>query len=232
MGDDFTSINVHNLNYSIIEAGKERRILKDINYSLKESAITTISGPSGSGKTTFLYALSGILDDCEGEVIINGQSIYQLAVNNRDTFRLNNMSFIFQNLNLLPFMNVFENICLPFYLRKEKIDKYTRKKISNFLEMVNLGQIQNKSISSLSGGEQQRVAIVRAMISDSTIILCDEPTGSLDSENSHIFMEQIAEINKSTSKKTIIIVTHNPEILKKGDDIIMICDGMLVKHLS
>ena len=221
------SINVLNLKYNIIEAGKERSILKDITYSLKEGAITTISGPSGSGKTTFLYALSGILDGCEGEVIINGQSIYQLGVSNRDAFRLNNITFIFQNLNLLPFMTVFENICLPYYLQKTVISKETKERISDYLEMINLGQIQNKSISILSGGEQQRVAIVRAMISNANIILCDEPTGSLDSENAKIFMDQISNINKTSNKKTIVIVTHNPEIFKQGDDRIKICDGIL-----
>lgn len=221
------SIKVSNLMYTIKEAEQDKTILNNISYNFEEGKLTTISGPSGSGKTTFLYALSGILEITSGNVSIMETSIYDLPVEKRDNFRLNNMGLIYQNLNLLNFMNIEDNIFLPFYLKREEITNEKREKLSEYLNLLGLGQIQKRNVSSLSGGEQQRVAIIRSIISRPSVILCDEPTGSLDSTNTRKFMDAIIKI-KDMEKSTIIMVTHDKDVYDYGDIKIKIVDGNLI----
>ena len=217
---------VENLTYTIQEAGRERSILKNINYDFEQGMIYTISGPSGSGKTTFLYAIAGLLDHVQGRVKIGETEILEQKRSVRDRIRLEKIGMIFQNLNLFDFMNVEDNILMPYYLRKQKIPMFVYRQIQDYLDQLNLGQIQKKQISALSGGEQQRVAILRAIVSKPQIILCDEPTASLDSQNVRIFMEALLKLQRE-SKSTIIIVTHDQRVYDYGDKKIQIMDGML-----
>ncbi|MCD8110955.1 MAG: ABC transporter ATP-binding protein [Clostridiales bacterium] len=217
---------VSNLTYTIQEAGKDRTILKNINYNFEQGKIYTISGPSGSGKTTFLYAVAGLLDQVQGSVRIGEREILQEKRQIRDQIRLNQIGMIFQNLNLFDFMNVEDNILIPYYLRKQKVPMTVHRRISNYLEQLNLGEIQRKQISALSGGEQQRVAIIRAIIANPQIILCDEPTASLDSRNVCIFMEALRTLQRE-SRSTIVIVTHDQRVYEYGDRQITITDGKL-----
>ncbi|PXV93252.1 putative ABC transport system ATP-binding protein [Lachnotalea glycerini] len=219
-------VRIENINYKIKEGEKTRNILKDVNYSFLNNSITVISGPSGSGKTTLLYAIAGLLDDVDGEIYIDNFQINKLTKKKKDEFRLNNISMVFQNLNLFSFMNVEDNILVPFYIKDKKIDEDVHRKISEYLQLMNLGQIQNKSIQSLSGGEQQRVAIIRAIIDNPKVILCDEPTASLDKNNVVIFMETLLKIKKST-ESTIIIVTHDERVTKYGENKISMVDGSI-----
>lgn len=219
-------LSVKNLSYVIHEGGRARHILRDVNCDFDKGTICTISGPSGSGKTTFLYAIAGLLDHARGSVRIGEIELLREKRKNRDRIRLQQMGMIFQNLNLFDFMNVEDNILMPYYLRKQKIPLSVRDQIGAYLDLLNLGQIQKKQTSSLSGGEQQRVAIIRAIVSKPQIILCDEPTASLDSANVHIFMEALMKLQKE-SNSTIVVVTHDQRVYDYGDRKIQIMDGRL-----
>ena len=217
---------VQNLTYTVQEAGKDRMILKHVSCSFEKGKIYTISGPSGSGKTTLLYAMAGLLDHVQGEVRIGDTELLKERRRTRDRIRLEKIGIVFQNLNLFDFMNVEDNILVPYYLRKQKISMKVRRQIAEYLDLLNLGQIQKKQISSLSGGEQQRVAIIRAITSAPQMILCDEPTARLDSENVYIFMEALLKLQRE-SRSTIIIVTHDQRVYDYGDEKIQIVDGCL-----
>ena len=219
-------ITLKDVSYSITECGRERFLLKDVTGSFKRGKTTIISGPSGSGKTTLLYAIAGLLDHVSGSIYIGDTDMNSLSRRERNQYRLSHMSMVFQNLNLFSFMNVEDNILVPLYLNEKKADEGVRKEVSRFLDLMQLGQIQNRPIQSLSGGEQQRVAIIRALIARPEVILCDEPTASLDSENVDLFMDTLGQISKET-KSTFIIVTHDSRVFCRGEERITIVDGEL-----
>lgn len=219
-------IEMQNVVYEIMENKKKRKLLDNITYSFEKSTITVVSGPSGSGKTTLLYALAGLLEHVQGKIVIDGVQVNVDDEKKRNDFRLNNLSMVFQNLNLFSFMNVEDNILVPYYVKEKTIDNKVRNKISQYLDLMNLGQIQKKSIQSLSGGEQQRVAIIRALIDEPKVVLCDEPTASLDRENVEVFMKTLIKI-KNETKATIIIVTHDSRVFEYGENKIIMVDGKL-----
>ena len=223
---DRKKIIMKNVSYSITEGGRKRKLLNDVNVEFDGEKITVISGPSGSGKTTLLYAMAGLLDKVDGSIYGGGKDINKIGVKEKAELRLNNISIIFQNLNLFSFMNVEDNIMVPLYLKNRKITEEIRSKISHYLDVMCLGQIQKKSISNLSGGEQQRVAIIRALIDDPEVVLCDEPTASLDSENTRQFMETLVKISKE-SGAAIVIVTHDARVFAYGDVKVTMIDGEL-----
>lgn len=221
-----TIAEIKNLKYVVQDAGKERTILNSVNCSFGQGKLYTISGPSGSGKTTFLYAMAGLLDNVQGSVRIGETELLKEKRHTRDRIRLEQIGMIFQNLNLFDFMNTEDNILIPYYLRKQKISKEIHRQIAEYLDLLNLGQIQKKNIASLSGGEQQRVAIIRAIVSKPKLILCDEPTACLDSKNVQIFMDALLKLQRQ-SHSTIIIVTHDQRVYDYGDEKIHIVDGCL-----
>lgn len=223
---DRKKIIMKNVSYSITEGGRKRKLLNDVNVEFDGEKITVISGPSGSGKTTLLYAMAGLLDKVDGSIYVGRKDINKIGVKEKAELRLNNISIIFQNLNLFSFMNVEDNIMVPLYLKNRKITEEIRSKISHYLDVMCLGQIQKKSISNLSGGEQQRVAIIRALIDDPEVVLCDEPTASLDSENTRQFMETLVKISKE-SGAAIVIVTHDARVFAYGDVKVTMIDGEL-----
>lgn len=219
-------IELSNVSYSIMEADKKRELLKNVNYTFDEGIISIISGPSGSGKTTLLYAIAGLLNNVQGDIMIDGENINNMSLDDRNLYRLNNISVVFQNLNLFSFMNVEDNILIPLRVKGKEINKSVLDKVSIYLDIMNLGQIQKKSIQSLSGGEQQRVAIIRALIDNPKVILCDEPTASLDEKNVTVFMDTLVKIKNETGA-TFIIVTHDARVLKYAEKKILIIDGQL-----
>lgn len=214
--------------YTVPEGDGTRNILNGIDCIIPKELLTTISGPSGSGKTTFMYALAGLIDSIKGSVSYDDISLYSLVQSERDDFRLNHISFIFQHLNLFGFMNVEDNIKLNYILRNEKAGKGVEDKIDNYLEIMNLGKIRKKEIQSLSGGEKQRIAIIRAFISGANYIFADEPTGNLDKKNSYLFMDCLKNIMKE-NEATVVLVTHDSKILDYGDNQMIIEDGKLLK---
>ncbi|OON95763.1 MAG: hypothetical protein ATN36_07500 [Epulopiscium sp. Nele67-Bin005] len=204
-------IKISNLNFSVQDGQAKRRILNNVNFVADRGTATVISGVSGSGKTTFLHALSGMLPEIDsGDIVMGDVDLYKIAPDKRDEFRLHHMGIIFQNFNLFSYMNVMDNILLPFYAQGTKPQSSDINKALDMLNLLQLTHINHqKSIELLSGGEQQRVAIIRALITNPEIIVCDEPTANLDQSNSHIFYENISKL-ASSENIAVIIVSHDP----------------------
>ena len=206
--------------------GKDESLVKaldDVNVSIEEGQFAAIIGTSGSGKSTLLNMLGGLDVPTSGSVQIEGNKLEEMSEEQLTVFRRKRIGFIFQNYNLIPYLTVYENIVLPVRLDGKKEDKKFLKEIVNFLELD--GKLSNYP-SHLSGGQQQRVAIARALITKPALLLCDEPTGSLDSRTS----EKVIDLLKMTSEKfhqTIVMITHNPEIAQKADRRIRIEDGRI-----
>lgn len=222
-------IKIENLCYKIKDGSEEKFLLNDINANFNLSEIITISGPSGSGKTTLLYAMAGMLDNIEGEIYIDNKNILACSRKEREMIRLNEISIVFQNLNLFPFMNVEDNILLPYYIKNKIVCNETHKLMNEYMNIMNLTGINKRTIQSLSGGEQQRVAIVRSILDSTKIILCDEPTASLDKKNTEIFMDTLVNISKR-SKAVFIIVTHDEKVVKYGTTKYYMEDGTIMKY--
>lgn len=219
-------VELRDVRYSIRDGNLNKEVLKGINIDFNRSEIITVSGPSGSGKTTLLYAIAGLLDSVKGHIRIEGKDIQQMSKKEKTQFRLENISMIFQSLNLFSFMNVRDNILLPYYIKDRVINDEILELMRRSLKEMQLDGEEDRQITSLSGGERQRVAIVRAIVDNPKIILCDEPTASLDKENTHIFMQMLKNIQKK-NESTFIIATHDPYVVEYGDTKLYMDDGML-----
>lgn len=200
------------------------KALDDVSFSVEKGEFVAVVGASGSGKSTLLHLLGGVDKPTSGKIIIDGEDIYNLNETNLAIFRRRQVGLIYQFYNLIPILNVIENISLPLELDGRKPDK---NDLNEMLELLGLENRKSHLPSQLSGGEQQRVSIGRALITRPSLILADEPTGNLDSKAS----EEIVNLLKKTNKKynqTIIMITHNLEIAKMTDRIITIEDGRIV----
>ena len=206
--------------------GKDESLVKaldDVNVSIEDGQFAAVIGTSGSGKSTLLNMLGGLDVPTSGSVQIEGNKLEEMSEEQLTVFRRKRIGFIFQNYNLIPYLTAYENIVLPVRLDGKKEDKKFLKEIVNFLELD--GKLSNYP-SHLSGGQQQRVAIARALITKPALLLCDEPTGNLDSRTS----DKVIDLLKMTSEKfhqTIVMITHNPEIAQKADRRIRIEDGRI-----
>lgn len=206
--------------------GKEPNITKaldGVSLSIAQGEFAAIVGTSGSGKSTLLHMMSGLDVPTSGSVKIKGKELSELNEEQLTIFRRQHIGFVFQNYNLIPILNVYENIVLPVKLDGGTVDKGFMREIVKTLALD--GKLSNMP-SNLSGGQQQRVAIARALVSKPAIILADEPTGNLDSRTS----EDVLELLKMTSdqfKQTLVMITHNNEIAKLADRIIHIEDGKI-----
>lgn len=198
--------------------------LDGINLSVEKGEFAAVVGTSGSGKSTLLHMLGGLDRPTSGKVFVDGKDIFSLKEEALTIFRRRKIGFVFQSYNLVPVLNVYENIVLPIELDGKKIDRHF---VQNILETLGLSDRQDALPSQLSGGQQQRVAIARALASSPAIILADEPTGNLDSKTS----QDVLSLLKVTSQKfsqTIVMITHNEEIAQMADRIIRIEDGKIV----
>lgn len=198
--------------------------LKSINLSVNKGEFVAIVGASGSGKSTLLHMLGGLDRPTDGKVIIDGESIYNYKEENLAIFRRRKIGFIFQFFNLLPVLDVEENIALPALLDNDKVDQ---KYLGEIIEILGLEERKNHLPSELSGGQQQRVSIGRALLNKPSIILADEPTGNLDSKNS----KEVIDLLKFTARKynqTLILITHDINIAAMADRVITIEDGEIV----
>lgn len=201
-------------------------ILKDISIKINVGDFISIMGPSGSGKSTLLYILGGLDKPSTGKVLMNGEDISKFSDDKQSVMRRRNIGFVFQFYNLIPNLNVEENILLPVLLDGNKTKDY-KKKLDNILEIVGLTERRKHTPKELSGGQQQRVAIARALINNPEIIFADEPTGNLDSKTGTEIMELLRKINRE-NKKTIIMVTHSMETAEYGNRVVNIKDGGIV----
>lgn len=222
-------IRINNLSYKVKDGDEEKMLLNNISISFEMPEIITISGPSGSGKTTFLYAISGMLDNLKGEIYIEEKNILACTKKEREKIRLNDISIIFQNLNLFSFMNVEDNILLPYCIKERTVNEKTCQLMNEYLTIMNLAGINKRDIHSLSGGEQQRVAIVRSILDSTKIILCDEPTASLDRKNTEIFMKTLVDITQKRNV-AVMIVTHDENVVKYGTAKYYMEDGKIRKY--
>lgn len=211
--------------------GKQEPKVKALNgltFEVKEQSFTAIIGRSGSGKTTLLNILGGLDTPTEGTVLINGIDIYKLGDKKRTEFRRRKIGYIFQFFNLLPELTVYENICLPSYLDYSYPDKSFFKEV---VEKLGVDTILNKYPTELSGGEQQRVAVARALSCKPEIILADEPTGNLDKHNGEELMN-LLHYSCRLFKQTIVLVTHDLECARSAERIITLEDGKIISDIT
>ena len=201
------------------------RALDGVTLSIEKGEFVAIVGTSGSGKSTLLNMIGGLDVPTSGKVIVDGRELSTLKDEQLTIFRRRKIGFIFQNYNLVPVLNVYENIVLPVELDGNKVDKKFMKEV---VQMLGLEDKLNNMPNNLSGGQQQRVAIARALVSKPAIVLADEPTGNLDSKTS----ADVLGLLKTTSQKfhqTLAMITHNSEIAQLADRIIRIEDGKIVQ---
>ena len=210
------------------EYGKsETRVeaLKDVSFDVEQGEFVAIVGPSGSGKSTLLHILGGVDTPTSGEVIISGTDIGKLDENNLAIFRRRQIGLIYQFYNLIPILNVEENMTLPILLDGKKPDK---KLLKSLVEKLGLNDRLKHLPNQLSGGQQQRVSIGRALINHPALLLADEPTGNLDSKNSREIISLLRKFNRENNQ-TVIIITHDERIALSADRVITIEDGQITK---
>ncbi|WEV76348.1 ABC transporter ATP-binding protein [Bifidobacterium sp. ESL0800] len=203
--------------------GDSVTILKDIDFRAYPGQMTAIVGPSGSGKSTLLYCLAGLERFTQGSVSLLGTQIGGMKPTKLTRFRRNHLGFVFQSYNLVASMSVEENLALPFTLRASR---FPRKKAQSILDYFGLGAQRKSSVTELSGGEQQRVALARVLLTSPDIIFADEPTGALDQGNGRKVIEVLRDVARDP-KKTVVMVTHSPEIARQCDRIVEVRDGRI-----
>lgn len=197
--------------------------LKNVSFSVPKGEYVAIVGESGSGKSTLLNMIGALDNPTSGKVLIEGKDIFAMKESKRTIFRRRNIGFIFQAFNLIPELTVEQNIIFPILLDYQKPNQ---KYLEELLEVLNLKERRNHLSGQLSGGQQQRVAIGRALITRPSLILADEPTGNLDSQNS----SEVIALLKNASKRyaqTIIMITHNRSIAQSADRVLQVSDGVL-----
>ena len=200
--------------------------LDNVNLEIKTGEIIVILGPSGAGKTTLLNVLSGLDRPSEGKIMFEGKDIAKYSESKITKFRKDNLGFIFQTYNLLEHLNVYENVMVGASLGKNK----NKEHINKIIDVVGLSKHKKKYMHELSGGEQQRVSIARAIVKNPKIMFADEPTGALDEKTGKKVLETLVKVNE-TLGTTMIIVTHNPGIAKIGDRILHVNSGKIDKVL-
>ncbi len=206
----------------------EIHALDDVSFSVEKGEFVAIVGASGSGKSTLLHLIGGVDRPTSGKVFIEGKDIYQLNNDKLAIFRRRQVGLIYQFYNLIPILNVEENITLPCRLDGKKVEE---EELEELLTTLNLKDRRKHLPNELSGGQQQRTSIGRAMINHPSLVLADEPTGNLDSKASKEIVDLLKYSNKKF-KQTIIIITHDLEIASKADRIITIDDGKIIKDVD
>lgn len=225
MGVKYVYLEVKNIKKSYGENGSYMEVIKGISTSIEKGQICAILGPSGSGKSTFLNLIGGLDEIDFGSIKVDNKELFGLKQNELSEYRRENLGFVFQFYNLVPNLTVRENIEVCQYLSQNPLD------INELLNTIGLKEHENKFPAQLSGGQQQRCAIARALIKNPKLLLCDEPTGALDSKTSKEILILIEKINKKFDT-TILIVTHNDIIKNMAHKIIQIKDGKITKDYT
>lgn len=219
-------LKVENLKRYYKSNDVEVRALDGVSFEVKKGEFISIIGASGSGKSTLLHLLGGLDYPTSGKVLIDDTDIYALKDDERTIFRRRNIGFVFQAYNLLPMLNVYENIIIPFGLDGDKVDK---KYVDSVIDILEISDQKYKMPNELSGGQQQRVAIARALVTKPSLILADEPTGNLDSKSSSQVVYLLKKINKELGN-TILMITHDDAVAQAAEKTLRIEDGRLVEN--
>ena len=220
-------VKVDGICKSYRDSASNLEVLKDINFTVDEGEFLAIQGPSGAGKSTLLHILGGLDNPTGGAVYFEGADIYDLDENARAAFRNRKVGFVFQFFHLLPELSALENVLLPSILKSWWERKNNLGRALELLKRLGLSGRLGHRPQTLSGGEQQRVAICRALINHPQLLLCDEPTGNLDSENGENILRLLTELNQK-EKITILMVTHDKDIAKGAGRIIHLKDGIIL----
>ena len=212
----------------VYKIGKMKiKALDDVSLTIGDGEFVTIAGSSGSGKSTMLNMIGCLDKPTFGTVSIDGKSVSLMNERELNQLRLHKIGFIFQTFNLIPVLNVYENIELPLYLMKDLTKEEKRNRIDKLIEAVGLSERRKNLPSELSGGQRQRVAIARALVTHPKIVLADEPTANLDSKTGIEIIELMKEISK-TQKTTFIFSTHDPKVMSHSERIIRLEDGKII----
>lgn len=220
-------ITLNNINKFYGTAFKTQ-VLHDVNLSFEEGTFNSIIGSSGSGKSTLLNIMGTLDKPSTGEVYIDSKRIDKLNKNELATLRNETIGFIFQFHYLLPEFTALENVLMPYKIKSSKVSKEVLKRAEDLLELVGLSKVKNNLAVNMSGGQQQRTAIARALMNNPKIILADEPTGNLDSESTETIYKLMRDINNKFNT-TFIVITHDNRIAEKADRIIEIKDGKILE---
>ena len=220
-------LRFENLSKSFQEGGQTRHVLQQVTAGFETGRFTALLGPSGSGKSTLLNLASGIESPDSGDVYIDDIALTQLNDHQRTLFRRDHIGFVFQFFNLIPTLTVLENITLPQELAGKKI-KAVEARAMELLEMVGLADRRNTFPDKLSGGEQQRIAIARALAHDPVLLLADEPTGNLDSKTGELVMSLLLDLTRKAGK-TLVMATHSPEVVSLADRVFRVQGSQLIE---
>ena len=218
-------LRVENLSKVYGKGETEVRALDNISFSIEKGQFVAIIGPSGSGKSTLLHILGGVDKPTSGKVYVDGMDVYAQNDEQLAIFRRRQVGLIYQFYNLIPVLNVTENITLPVLMDGQKVNE---ERLQELLQVLKLEKRQKHLPNQLSGGQQQRVSIGRALMNAPAVVLADEPTGNLDSKNSQEIVELLKLSNKKY-KQTLIMITHDENIALQADRIIAIEDGKIVR---
>ncbi len=216
-------ISIENISRHFSKKHRNVIALDNVSLKIKKGDFISIIGPSGSGKSTLLLAIGGMSTPTKGKVLWEDESIYDWSYNKRAQWRSTKIGFVFQSFNLIPFLNVFENISIALSLAGKT--NSNKEKIENILEDLKLSDRFDHLPGELSVGQQQRVSIARALIKEPEIILADEPTGNLDPKTANDILDLLKEVNSKGT--TVIMVTHNPSLAKSSNHSIQIIDGRI-----
>lgn len=225
-----TVLSAKKLCKSFAHNGGQVHILSHIDFDLYEGDFTVIMGASGSGKSTLLYALSGMDRATAGEVIYNGSDIVKMKENDLAKLRYTDFGFIFQQMHLVSNLTLFENVAVPGYLNKSKSAAEVRKRTEKLLEQMSVSHIKSHLPTQVSGGEQQRCAIARAVINSPRVLFADEPTGALNRKNTTDVLDLLTELNRDG--QSILMVTHDMRAALRADRILYIADGKIIGELT
>ncbi len=215
----------------VYQVGKvETRALRGVNLTIENGEFTALVGPSGSGKTTLLQMIGCLDQPTSGRVVINGKDVTALNRNQRADMRRGTIGFIFQFFALIPTLTAFENVEMPLLLNGYSPQE-RRERVMDLLKAVDLVDRANNRPDQLSGGQQQRVAVARALAPKPTLVLADEPTANLDTENGRQVMDIMKKLNKDTGV-TFVFATHDPRVIKYADRVVTLQDGLIEKDNS
>ena len=221
-------VTLEQISKSYTEGGKERAVLEDVNITFERGECIALLGKSGSGKSTLLNLVSGIDVPTGGEVWVNGLALTQLSEHERTLFRREKVGFIFQFFNLVPTLTVGENLLLPLELNG-RTSPADRAHAQDLLDQIGLGDRWNTYPDRLSGGEQQRIAIARALVHDPQLVLADEPTGNLDGDTGQLVLTLLDRLTRQAGK-TLLMVTHSTDVASMADRVFRIVGGKLLEE--